>query len=179
MFLFINNNNNNNNINIYQKQFLHDQELKQGRRTPGRGGAPEAGGKARVRAARGPFTARQDEDGRRHRSGGTAAGGSVRGGGSRRVKATPVQVTGGPRHCSSTSRHHAGAPVLPSGSQPSRPPQGPGVGFPLLLSGHHGHHPFCPVLPQHLGPQRAPSFRAGSCGRAGEAWGFRAGSGGL
>lgn len=28
LFVFINNNNNNNNINIYQKQFLHDQELK-------------------------------------------------------------------------------------------------------------------------------------------------------
>lgn len=30
LFVFIinNNNNNNNNINIYEKQFLHDQELK-------------------------------------------------------------------------------------------------------------------------------------------------------
>ena len=35
LFVFIinnNNNNNNNNINIYQKQFLHDQELKEGLR---------------------------------------------------------------------------------------------------------------------------------------------------
>lgn len=34
LFLFINNNNNNNYINIYQKQFLHDQELKEGLRMP-------------------------------------------------------------------------------------------------------------------------------------------------
>lgn len=33
LFLFINNNNNNY-INIYQKQFLHDQELKEGLRMP-------------------------------------------------------------------------------------------------------------------------------------------------
>lgn len=120
-------------------------------------------------------------------AGGTAAGGSVHGGSSRRVKATPVQVTGRLgrtarwlplRHSNSTPRHqdrlgrHAGIPGLPSGSWPSRPPQVPGLGFPLLLSGHHGHHPFCPVRPQHLGLQRAPPFCAGSCGRAGRGLGL-------